>query len=183
MVRINVSQLLKAPIGAARNYELHETVDIAGSSSLVQGELRLMRTDKGILAQGTLRTEIELTCSRCLSIFNCPLTLKIEEEYFPTTDVVTGAPLSLPDEPYYFTIDEQNILDLTEAIHQYALLNIPMKPLCRQDCASLCSTRGSNLNQAPCNYPPKPADPRWSELSKLVLADSEAPIKEQKGTK
>jgi len=182
MVRINVSQLLKAPIGTVRNYELGETVDIAGGSSLVQGKLRLTRTDKGILAQGTLHTEIELTCSRCLSLFSCPLTLKIEEEYFPTIDVVTGAPLSLPDEPSYFIIEE-NILDLTEAIHQYALLNIPMKPLCLQDCAGLCSTCGSNLNQAPCNCPPRPADPRWSELSKLVLADSEAPVKERKGTK
>jgi len=157
-------------------------VDIAGGNSPIQGEVGLMRTDRGILTKGTLQTESELTCSRCLSLFSYPLTLKIEEEYFPITDVVTGATLPSPDEPGSFTIDEHNILDLTEAIRQYVLLAIPMKPLCRQDCAGLCPTCGQNLNQAPCNCPSKPADSRWSELSKLVLADSEASMNERKGT-
>ena len=183
MVQINVSQQLKEPIGSTRNYGVNEVVDIAGDNSPVQGEIGLMRTDRSILAKGTLHTEIELTCSRCLSLFSCPLTLNIEEEYFPITDVATGASVPLPDEPDCFTIDEHNILDLTEAIRQYALLTLPMKPLCGEDCAGLCPTCGCNLNQAPCNCLPKPADPRWSELGKLVLVDSEAPVNEQKGTK
>ncbi len=183
MVQINVSQQLKAPIGSIRDYEVSEAVDIADGSRLVQGEIRLMRTDRSILAEGTLHTEIEHTCSRCLSLFSCPLTLNIEEEYFPTTDMFTGASLPLPDEPDSFTIDGNNILDLTEAIRQYALLATPMKPLCREDCAGLCPTCGRNLNQAPCNCPPKPVDSRWSELSKLVLTESKTSLNEWKGTK
>ncbi len=182
MVQINVSQLLKASIGTIRNYDVSGIVDIEGDNHTVKGEVRLMRTDRGILARGTLHTESELTCSRCLSLFNCPLTLNIEEEYFPTTEIITGAALPLPDEPGCFTIDENNILDLTEAIRQYALLATPMKPLCHQDCAGICPTCGVNLNQASCDCPPEPADSRWSELSKLVLTDTEASLKEQKGT-
>ncbi len=178
MVQINVSQQLKEPIGSIRNYEVNEIVDIAGDNCLVQGETRLMRTNRSIMVKGTLRTEIERTCSRCLSWFSCPLTLNIEEEYFPVTDVVTGASLSLPDEPGSFIIDENNILDLTETIRQYALLATPMKPLCRQDCIGLCPTCGGNLNQVPCNCPAKPVDLRWSELSKLVLADNETRVNE-----
>ncbi|MFC2010845.1 DUF177 domain-containing protein [Chloroflexota bacterium] len=182
MLQINVSQQLKSPIGSIRDYGVSEIVDIADSSSLVQGDIRLMRTDRSILAKGKLRTEIERTCSRCLDLFNCPLTLNIEEEYFPITDMFTGALLPLPDEPGCFTITENNILDLTEAIRQYALLTTPMKPLCREDCAGLCSTCGGNLNQAPCNCPTEPVDSRWSKLSKLFLVDSEAPVNEWKGT-
>ena len=117
-----------------------------------------------------------------MSLFSSPLTLNIEEEFFPTTDIITGAPVSLPDEPGYFTIDKHNILDLTEAIRQYALLAIPMKPLCRRDCAGLCPSCGSNLNQASCNCPAEPVDPRLSALGKLVLVKSEASASEQKGT-
>ena len=156
-------------------------MDITGSNSLVQGEIELMRTARSILARGRLHTEVELTCSRCLSLFSCPLTLNIEEEYFPTIDVVTGASVPLPDEPDSFTIDEHNIIDLTEAIRQYALLAIPMKPLCREDCAGLCPTCGGNLNQSSCNCLPKPVDPRWSKLLELALADTEASINKQKG--
>jgi uncharacterized protein len=183
MVQINVSQLLKEPIGSVRNYRVSEIVDIAGSDSLVHGELGLMRTDRGILAKGTLHTENELTCSRCLSLFSYPLTVNIVEEYFPTTEVTTGTPLSLPDEPGSFTIDERNILDLTEAIRQYALLVTPMKPLCVEDCAGLCTTCGRNLNQASCNCRSKPADPRWSDLNRPVLANNQALLDEQIETK
>jgi len=178
MVQINVSQQLKASIGTTRDYEVNGIVDIEGGNVTVKGMVRLTRTDRSILAGGSLHTEIELTCSRCLSLFGCPLTLTIEEEYFPTTDIYSGTPLTLPDEPSYFTIDEHNILDLTEAIRQYAILAIPMKPLCHQDCAGLCPTCGANLNLSSCNCPPIPADPRWSGLKKLVLTETETRAKE-----
>ena len=168
-MQINVAQQLRAPIGSVRDYEVGQVIDITGdgNGSLVQGKVSLMRTDRNILVKGVLDTEVELTCSRCLSPFNCPLTLNIEEEYFPTTDVVTGASLPLHDEPGCFTIDKRHVLDLTEAVRQYALLAIPMKPLCREDCAGLCPNCGHNLNRGPCGCPPQGADPRWSELSKL----------------
>ena len=174
MVQINVSQLLKSPIGSTRNYTVNEMVDIDHSNSPVQGSMTLTRTDKGILVAGTVHTEIELTCSRCLNFFHCPLSPRIEEEYFPTTDIITGASLPAPDEPGSFTIDELNVIDLTEAIRQYTLLATPMKPLCQDDCAGLCPTCGQSLNQKRCNCPLQPVDPRWDKLSKLVAANKQA---------
>jgi uncharacterized protein len=103
-----------------------------------------------------------------LSSFRSPLVLDIEEEYFPVIDVVSGSSLSLPERPGCFTIDERHILDLTEAIKQYALLAIPMKPLCRQDCRGLCPNCGHNLNEGPCDC--REAGPNLSKLSKLLLS-------------
>jgi len=167
-MRINVSHQLKASIGLIRNYEVSGIVNVAGGKSMVQGEVKLMRIDRSILAKGTLHTTVEVTCSRCLGLCGCPLTLNIEEEYFPITDVVSGASLPLPEEPGCFTIDEHHVIDLTEAIRQYALLAIPMKPLCRGDCAGLCPNCGHNLNQGPCDCLPQGTDARWSELNKCL---------------
>ena len=180
-MQIDVSQQLKAPIGSLRNYDVSEVIDIFGDgiNSQVQGKFSLMRTNRGILVKGTLHTELEITCNRCLDLFSCPLTLNLEEECFPTTDVVTNASLPIPDEPGCFVIDEHYILDLTEAIRQYAVLAIPMKPLCRQDCAGLCSHCGHNLNQGACDCPTQVADPRWSKLLSLT---GDSPAKERKGT-
>ncbi|MFC2012587.1 DUF177 domain-containing protein [Chloroflexota bacterium] len=183
MVEINVSQQLKEPIGSTRNYEVSDTVDIDGTDNIVQGLISLTRTDRGILTKGTLHTQSKLTCSRCLSEFDYPLTLNIEEEYFPSIDIMSGTPLPSPEEPGTFTINENNVLDLAEAIRQYAVMAIPMKPLCQKDCAGLCPTCGVNLNKASCNCPTSPTDSRWAKLSKLVLANAEAPAEEQKGTK
>jgi len=181
-MQINVSQQLKAPIGSRRSYEVSEIINIAGGSSMVQGKVGLMRTHRGILVKGTLHTEVEVTCSRCLSLFSCPLALSIEDEYFPIMDVVSGASLPLPEEPGCFTIDEHHTLDLTEAIRQYMLLAIPMKPLCREDCAGLCPGCGHNLNLGPCNCLPQGTESHSSELSKSTLAN-DVSVNEWKGTK
>ncbi|MBI2852228.1 MAG: DUF177 domain-containing protein [Chloroflexi bacterium] len=183
MLQINVAGLLKANIGTARDYVIEDTIEIAGSHRVVLGEVNLMRTDRSILVKGTLHTDIDLTCSRCLSQFSLRLTLDIEEEYFPRIDIYTGNALPALEDSEAFTIDEQNMLDLTEAVRQYALLSVPMKPLCRADCAGLCSVCGRNLNQGPCDCPPMPADPRWAKLSQLIQSDHETSEKERKGMK
>ena len=183
VMQINVAQLLKAPIGSVRNYRVNEVFDIAGdgTGNKVQGEVKLMRANRGILVKGTLLTEVRITCGRCLSSFSCPLALDFEEEYLPTTEVLSGAWLALPEEPDCFTIDGHHALDLTEVIYQYALLVTPMKPLCHEGCAGLCPNCGRNLNLGLCDCPPKEIDPRWSELSKLASAN-DVSVNERKGT-
>ena len=174
-MQINVSQLLQEPIGATRDYLIDDTAASADSikDRPVRGECHLLRTQRSILAECTLETEAELTCSRCLCQFRYPITVKFREEYVPTVDVVTGAPVEAPDEPSIFTIDEHHILDLTEAIRQFSLLAIPMKPLCSEDCAGICQNCGKNLNEGSCDCPKDDIDPRWSELTKLLHPSAE----------
>ena len=168
-MQINISQLLQEPIGATRDYQINEAADISGDGKdyLVQGEAALLRTQRSILAKCALSTDVELTCSRCLKPFRYPLTVNFEEEYLPTVDVVSGAPLPLPEDAGAFTIDEHHTIDLTEAVRQYTLLAIPMKPLCQENCAGLCQDCGQNLNQGSCDCPKDATDPRWSKLANL----------------
>jgi len=173
-MQINVSQLLKASIGSTRHYKANELVNVTddNNENIVQGDVRLTRTDRGILAKGILQISVEATCSRCLSVYSRPLALNIEEEYFPTVDVISGASLHLPDDPGYFTIDENHVLDLSEAMRQYELLNIPMKPLCYEDCAGLCPYCGHNFNHGPCGCLSQDTDPRWTKLTELTSASN-----------
>ena len=171
MIEINVSQLLKLPIGATREYDIDEPVRISDNTPVVRGSVSLLRTNRGILVTGRLEVDVELTCARCLNQFSQPLTLSIEEEYFPSIDILTGAPIGAPeDEPGAFTIDDNNILDLGEAIRQYSLLAVPIKPLCREDCPGLCPVCGANLSVVSCDCPRDNPDPRLR-----ILEDSQKP--------
>lgn len=170
-MRINVAQLLKAPVGATRHYDIDDEVDLTDNGDIrkVRGEVTLLHTDRGILADGVFNTDIELDCSRCLTTYKCPLNLHIQEEFFPTIDIVTGTSVGLPeDQSGGFTIDKHNEINLAEAVRQYAIMALPMKPLCREDCAGICPTCGCNLNEKRCSCSQERIDPRWQQLIEKV---------------
>ena len=167
-MQFNVAQLLKELIGSIRSYAIDEVVTLPDvGTQPVRGQAKLLRTDRGILAQADLELTVETTCSRCLTSFGFPIQLRIEEVYSPTVDIHSGASISPPEDPGTLTIDEEHVLDLSEAVRQYALLAMPMKPLCRSDCAGLCTRCGQNLNLGPCGCQHQSPDPRWALLEKL----------------
>ena len=172
-MEINVSQLLKASIGTTREYSLNEPIAIMDDSveSHVEGTIKLTKTHRGVLAQGQVETTVPLECSRCLNTFKNKLTVNIEEEYFPSLDINSGTALEQPEDTGSFVIDDHHILDLSEAIRQNALLAIPMKPLCREDCAGLCPICGKDLNKKHCKCNQVSVNPHWEQLAELAAVE------------
>ncbi len=168
-MQINVSQLLQEPIGSVRDYRIDEAADIVndGERHQISGECHLLRTRQGVLTRCKLDTMVEQACNRCLEHYDQSLHVEFEEEFIQTVDVTTGVALDRPEDPGAFTIDARHILDMTEAVRQYALMAVPFKVLCRDDCAGLCPRCGKNLNEGPCGCPEEGTDPRWSALDKL----------------
>lgn len=166
-MQINVAQFLKSPQGTSRSVVIDDVYDDGRGPEPVRGELTFTNINQRILVQGKLTLDLPLVCSRCLKPFPCKLNLDIEEEYYPTVDINTGARTPPPDEAGAFTIDERHVLDLTEAIRQYKETVLPMKPLCREECAGICPTCGKDLNEGQCGCPTEAVDPRWAELLKL----------------
>ena len=143
---INVAELLKESIGSSRCYQINELIGKEGINS-IKGEVTLIHTNRGILAKGTMAASVTDICSRCLTSVDYPVSFCLEDEFFPSVNISNGAPLPEIDSP---TIDRNHILDLSEAMRQYTLLAMPVKPLCRSDCAGICPSCGYNLNQGSC---------------------------------
>ena len=133
---INVAQLLKEPIGSTQSCDISGMIDEEVEGS-VESKTKLIHTSQGILVRCELTAEVKLICSRCLDTFLVPISFSAEEEFLPASDVLGDSGLSSPEQSEEFTIDDKNILDLSELIRQYALLNLPMKPLCRPDCPGI----------------------------------------------
>jgi uncharacterized protein len=168
-MQINVSQQLKTNIGTEKNYIIDESIDIFGLlfKSPVYGSAKLTRTNRGILVDTNISTKVPVECSRCLTPFDIKLDIHFEEEYFPSIDVISGMPNEISEENSDYMIDEHHILDLTDAIRQNILLAIPMKPLCKPDCAGICPVCGKDLNKESCNCSYDEIDPRWKKLNNL----------------
>lgn len=133
---INVAQLLEEPVGSNQSYDISEVID-EEVECFVEGKAKLIHISQGVLVQCKLTAEAKLICSRCLDTFLLPISFTAEEEFIPISDVSGDLALSSPEQSEEFIIDNKNILDLSELIRQYTLLNLPMKPLCRPDCSGI----------------------------------------------
>lgn len=94
--------------------------------------------------------------------------MRSTRSFYPSIDILHGGKLDPTEEDGAFKIDARHTLDLGEPARQYALLSLPMKPLCAQACSGLCSTCGVNLNVETCGCPQSAADPRWASLEALL---------------
>jgi uncharacterized metal-binding protein YceD (DUF177 family) len=92
-------------------------------------------------------------------------TVRLEEEYFPIIDIDSGAHVKV--EPDAFTIDNNHILDLDEAIRQYIVMATPTKLLCKTDCPGICPVCGQEFARGDCMHRNKPQDHRWDKLAEL----------------
>ncbi len=88
----NVAQLMKDPVGSHRHVDVTANLRHLSSelgmaededASVVAGRVRLMRTNQGILVQGTLIGETLVQCARCLAPVVVPLEIELEEYSCP----------------------------------------------------------------------------------------------------
>ena len=158
-MRIDVGQLLKGSVGASQRCKVNEFVGKV-RQSFVKGEVVLIRTAQGILVEGTMTASVSADCSRCLSPTDHVVDFHIEEEFFPRS----GVSSLLSEVPDGFMIENEHILDLDETFRQYILASMPVKLLCRPDCAGVCTSCGHDLNQSSCQCSSHAYDLRWSKL-------------------
>jgi len=170
MLSYNVATLLRSAPGTERRYPVENLeMEIAEDMRLAQpieGEVRLSRTGRSIIARAHLTTAIEGYCSRCLTTITAPLEVDIEEEVLPSIDIDSGLPVNPADEPDALRLDDHHELDLGEPIREAISLAEPISMLCRPDCRGLCLVCGVDLNTVTEHeHAEETVDPRLAALA------------------
>ena len=114
-------------------------------------ELLVAKQEGSIRITGPVKSTVTLTCSRCLEEFSCSFNTHLDIELAPKELLPQGAEVELRVDDldiYYYDGDE---IDLDPLIYDEVLLNLPIMPLCREDCAGLCHTCGKNRNVESCS--------------------------------
>lgn len=167
----NVAQLLREQIGALREYQFSgERLDLDESQVLegVSGQVRFTRTASGVIADARASGTVAMECTRCLKPTVQPVSVRFFDEFHSRVEVNTGAPLPAPDEEDPFFISELHMLDLGEAIREYALTEMPMQALCTPDCKGLCPHCGVDRNLESCQCGEGEVDERLAALRALL---------------
>jgi uncharacterized protein len=161
-LRLNVGFVVAQSAGFSRDFpfdipQISIPPDLRLNS--LNGLVRATRTPQGILLQADFHTIIDLECVRCLTDFQQTLMVNFTELYAFSQRYVTDSGLLMP---------ETGIIDLTPVLREYALLEIPISPLCRPDCKGLCPICGNNLNESVCYHEEESGDPRLASLRSLL---------------
>lgn len=140
-LEIKIAELKTARFLEVKYQEEAKKVEVDSPQPL-DINLLLRYSSEWITITGNVEGKLILSCGRCLEKFLYPIKIKVNQR-IPLGEISTS-----------------KILDLSEEIRQQIILNLPFKPLCKENCQGLCPECGENLNFRKCNCQNKILDPR-----------------------
>jgi uncharacterized protein len=163
-LRLNVGFLINSTIGINREF-FFEAISVTSEDGLVisdiEGKAKISRTPQGLFVEGDFSGTIPLTCVRCLCDYTQSLRWEFDELFAFSRDNITDSDLLVPDDAH---------IDLHSLVHDFAFVEVPIKPVCKPDCKGLCVECGQNLNERDCGHRPK-SDTPFAALKDLLNKD------------
>lgn len=163
--------------------KLAEGRDVEGSAAEIgaskDGAIDVTLTPSGgdnFLLQGHVRATIDATCGRCLGPAAVPIDAETTLLLVPKTIAATKTPKGRatkdsegefefdPDEADVSAYDGETIV-LDDLVREAILLELPISPLCREDCAGMRTDPALEANEA--KLAAARVDPRLAKLAGL----------------
>lgn len=176
--------------GEMREYELtitdHESMGLPFFAipvgEAIEIDLRISAVSEGVLASAEVRALAVGECTRCLDRIEIDLDESFNELFIYESDHRShGSHNSKRREKEIVVEDEDEVLtmegdaiDLEGPIRDALILNLPVNPLCSEDCLGLCAGCGVKWVDLPEDHGHDQVDIRWAGLEKLAgLAEYE----------
>jgi uncharacterized protein len=162
---VGVADLLRRPGNRRREHfeAVLDGLEVSGSrvpeGKPVVLDLELQSVNEGIVAHGTIAAPWVGECRRCLRPVEGDIVAEV-------TEIFEGQPVE--GETRALEVDR---IDLEPLARETVLLELPLAPLCREDCAGLCPECGADRNAVDCGHATSPPDERWAALGELDLGD------------
>ncbi len=126
---------------------------------------------EGVLVTGTAVVSLSGECVRCLVGISDELEIDVQELFtYSESDASEDEASRM----------EGELIDLEPVLRDQVVLDLPFQPVCKADCAGLCSICGANLNDEPDHTHGDELDPRWAALAGLRSGTDESPGSESR---
>ncbi len=161
-LEVNVGFLVSGEVGTTHEFSFDfEKIQLGDDLVLTDflGTVTFSRTQQGLIIQGQFSARTEMNCVRCLEPYTGDMAWSL-------TDLFAFDQRSMSDSD--LLVPEEGRIDLAPLLREYALLEIPIQPICRADCKGLCPQCGGNLNQADCGHRPEVDGSPFSALKDLI---------------
>ena len=158
---VNVADLVRRPGARRRELVVGELGGLrVGEASVPAGaevsvDALLEWVSDGVLASGVTSAPWVGECRRCLGPVGGHLRVEFRELFEESAREGESYPL------------RTDHIDLAPLAREALVLDLPLAPLCAEDCHGLCPTCGADLNRGVCNCATAVGDPRWAALDVL----------------
>jgi uncharacterized protein len=149
--------------------EGHEATTAGKDGSLV---VRASKSGRDVVVHGTLDAELTIPCARCLDPARMPIHAALSVLYVPAQNLSrrgAGERELSDEEADTFPFDGETVV-LDDLVRDELVLEIPMIPLCSEDCAGMSPAPGALPGPDD-----KPIDPRLAPLLDLAGRTSKKP--------
>lgn len=134
-----------------------------GGKFLAPIEVEIVVENTGTIyaGHGSVKTLLQLPCSRCLKDFTYPVDTEVEVAMVENTNSSQFS----ADEGFVFLNGDE--ADISSRMEEAIFMAIPICPLCQEDCRGLCPVCGQDRNTTTCSCGEQTIDPRWEKLKNL----------------
>lgn len=125
------------------------------------------RTGSRYLMRAGIDCTVRTGCSRCLELFDHRFSTGFDLVFQRGENV--EVPEGVEDDAFILLTQESEYsFDIFPRVREAVLLELPIRYLCRNDCAGICQGCGRNLNTGSCGCENEEGDPRWGPLKNLL---------------
>ncbi|MFA6221646.1 MAG: YceD family protein [Desulfomonilaceae bacterium] len=133
----------------------------------ITGRVEIKRDFDKFLIHGDVEAKMMCKCSRCLCPYEQTISVNVDLVATSSSDQADDYEQESKLE-YNEILIENDEIDIGELIVQEIFLDIPMKPLCKDDCPGLCPKCGAVLGADGCECSNgTEIDSRWEKLITL----------------
>ena len=153
MIKFSVSRVEKEPVllegSEPPEFWALPADDQFAAEDEVEYSLLVKAVAGSILVSGTVSGKVKASCGRCLA---------------PVEMAIANSDIQL-----YYAKDEitEEEMDITADIRDELLIELPMNPLCSDECKGLCPVCGTNRNRKSCKCAPQ-GNLVWSALDGII---------------
>jgi uncharacterized protein len=161
MIKIKVSNLSNGRYdydfeGKATDLEIYEPYIGNFRTNVV-----LSKFDNQIILDSETEITANLICDRCANEFHSVIKSNFKTVFLFRVNYDEA---ESEKEDVVFIHPDTDKIYLDSDVRDYAILAVPMKKLCSEDCKGLCPKCGKNLNEGPCNCADETIDSRWEQI-------------------
>ncbi len=113
----------------------------------ISWDVDVTNTGEALLVVGTCEGAGTTACARCAEPAQVNLIGDIEGYFFLDAESVSQED---KEEDEFDILPENHVIDLIPLIQAALTLDVPLIPLCEDDCKGLCPVCGANLNKGDC---------------------------------